>query len=53
MEEPKKRPMSIDKPQSKEPKKIPLIPVQHLYDDFGYILSISDKCENEDSENSN
>jgi hypothetical protein len=40
MKEPEKIPLDPDRPLSKEPKKIPLTTSQHLYDDFGYLLSI-------------
>jgi hypothetical protein len=54
MKEPDKRPINPDTTKTtKEPKKIRLLPLaQHLYDDFGYIITIENyKDENHTQSN--
>lgn len=55
MKEPKKIKLSDFVSNQKEPKKIPLEPVknvEHLYDEFGYVLTIESKNENNKENNS-
>jgi hypothetical protein len=42
MKEPNKIPLNEQSPRSKKVKHIPMPPIKHLYDDFGYVTSIWD-----------